>query len=385
MIGNKKPVLIVMALSAVLLAGAIIISLPGSNPTDEKGTLTGYIVDAADNSPLKGVTVTGTDQKGTRYTEHEYTDTTGADGFFSLELPPNDYKLDFEAEGYQSYVSSAAYTVKNEDTLEIRESFRLVALNSPQADGGQEDHPGESVPVVSPENAEGGQELPVSDDRVSYTVLCTDSTNGETIQKETFTGKIGATVSVDAQELDGYTSRYDELTKVLSGNETDNVFNFIYDPYEYEEPAVAPVSPADDLGAPSLFYNGHSYCAVRTGSITSFWQAQSFCSEHGGYLAIIDDAGENEALYDFVFYDCGYDSAYFGLTDDGSEGGWYWIDGTDAEYRYRNWLPGQPDNLRGTENYALFYYKDTPYKWNDGDFGMDAAGTVTFLIEWDSQ
>ena len=75
------------------------------------------------------------------------------------------------------------------------------------------------------------------------------------------------------------------------------------------------------------------------------------------------------------------ESAYFGFTDDGSEGEWYWVNGDNSQYK--NWLQGQPDNRRSREHYALFYYKDTPYKWNDGDFGKDEAGTVTFIVEWD--
>ena len=41
-------------------------------------------------------------------------------------------------------------------------------------------------------------------------------------------------------------------------------------------------------------------------------------------------------------------------------------------------------NWRNNEDYALFYYRDTPYKWNDGNFGKDEAGTVTFIVEWDN-
>ncbi|MDO5134210.1 MAG: lectin-like protein, partial [Eubacteriales bacterium] len=127
--------------------------------------------------------------------------------------------------------------------------------------------------------------------------------------------------------------------------------------------------------------NGHTYYAMRTGSIDSFWDAESYCEGRGGYLAVINNASENEALYDYVFYDRGYQSAYFGYTDEDSENNWYWIDG--SLNGYENWLKGQPDNSNGSEDYALFYYKDTAYKWNDGDFGKDSSGTVIFLIEWD--
>ena len=130
-----------------------------------------------------------------------------------------------------------------------------------------------------------------------------------------------------------------------------------------------------------LRYKGHTYYALRTESIDSFRDANQYCREHGGHLAVLSDAEENAAVYDYVFYDLKYESAYFGLTDDGSEGSWYWVDGTP--FSFESWLEGQPDGLGDTENYALFWYKDVPYKWNDGDFGKDAEGRVAFLIEWD--
>ena len=82
--------------------------------------------------------------------------------------------------------------------------------------------------------------------------------------------------------------------------------------------------------------------------------------------------------------DLGLEDAYFGLTDEKTEGQWEWVDG--SPYWYDNWLEGQPDNANDGEDYALFFYKDTPYTWNDGDFGKDHdTGTVVFLIEWNGQ
>ena len=209
--------------------------------------------------------------------------------------------------------------------------------------------------------------------------MCVSADTGKTLQKSVYTGKIGEDITLDAPVLPGLISKQDELTITLTENASENIMLFMY----YEENSEDSYEDADIPEDNVFYFNGHKYLAVRTSSITSFWEASSYCMSRGGYLASINSDAENRALYDYVFDDCGLESAYFGFTDDGSEGYWYWSNGDPVTYT--NWLVKQPDNLNGRENYALFYYDDTPYKWNDGDFGLDARGTVTFLIEWDTQ
>ena len=249
-----------------------------------------------------------------------------------------------------------------------------------------------TTPVADPQDLQGqDQETPSPDPQsvapdqntVEYSVVCIDSETGKTLQKNVYTGEIGEDITLDAPALPDLTPMQDALTITLTENVSENVMLFVY--YEeniedsYEDSYANVNIPDDNV----LYYNGHTYFAVRTSSITSFWDANAYCLSRGGYLASINSDAENRALYDYVFYDRGFESAYFGFTDDGSEDEWYWSNGDPVTYT--NWMAKQPDNLRGVENYALFYYEDTPYKWNDGDFGLDARGTVTFLIEWDTQ
>ena len=133
-----------------------------------------------------------------------------------------------------------------------------------------------------------------------------------------------------------------------------------------------------------LHYGGHKYYAYRSSDIDSFSDAKTFCEENGGYLAIINDEAENRTLYEYVFIDMGYESAYFGLTDEENEGIWKWVDG--SALTYENWKDGEPNDLNGVEEYALFYKDEPAWKWNDGDFGKDPpyTGDVIFLIEWNS-
>ncbi len=130
----------------------------------------------------------------------------------------------------------------------------------------------------------------------------------------------------------------------------------------------------------SFEYNGHHYNFYQKECDT--WEdAETYCENKGGHLAIIDSENENNKLYDFM-KSVGYESAYFGLTDVEKEGVWKNVDGTDP--KFVNWSDGEPNNERGIENYAMFYYKSPEYQWNDGDF---MHGTINdpaiFICEWD--
>lgn len=133
-----------------------------------------------------------------------------------------------------------------------------------------------------------------------------------------------------------------------------------------------------------LIYDGHTYAICETKVIDDFWDAQELCKEKKGNLAVINNEAENTKLYDYFISGLEKKSAYFGYTDYDNEGNWYWVtDSKDKKASYENWCE-KPNDLNGTEDYALFWYKDPPYTWNDGDFGKDSeTGTVTFIIEWD--
>lgn len=128
-----------------------------------------------------------------------------------------------------------------------------------------------------------------------------------------------------------------------------------------------------------LYYNGHTYSVIISSTINSFSDAEKYCKNLGGHLAIIDDDLENEQLYNYVFNNLKLKSAYFGLTDKNQEDEWKWVDG--SYLTYSNWTEGEPHDLGG-EDYALFYYKDYSGKWYDGDFGKN-PDTVNFICEWD--
>ena len=126
-------------------------------------------------------------------------------------------------------------------------------------------------------------------------------------------------------------------------------------------------------------YNGHHYYLFS--NMCETWEeAKTYCENMGGYLAIINDDAENIFLYDLM-KQAGHENAYFGLTDRETEGVWKCVDGSEPEYT--NWSYGEPNNERGVEHYAMFYYKSPEYQWNDGDFNHGTTNdNATFICEW---
>lgn len=126
----------------------------------------------------------------------------------------------------------------------------------------------------------------------------------------------------------------------------------------------------------AIEFNGHCY---KLYCVTMTWdEAEIFCESIGGHLAVITTPEENEFAF-LLMKESGYDSAYFGLTDQAEEGVWQWING--EEYIYKNWNLSEPNNQNGNEDYAMFYYKYDNGEWNDGDFNEEEEKAI--ICEWD--
>ncbi|MBO4779309.1 MAG: C-type lectin domain-containing protein [Selenomonadaceae bacterium] len=98
----------------------------------------------------------------------------------------------------------------------------------------------------------------------------------------------------------------------------------------------------------AYIYNKHSYYIYS--NVADTWEeAQAYCEARGGHLAVINDAAENTALFNYM-KDSGYNSAYFGLSDAANEGTWTWVNGDSSSYR--NWETGEPNNESSNEDYA---------------------------------
>lgn len=131
-------------------------------------------------------------------------------------------------------------------------------------------------------------------------------------------------------------------------------------------------------------YTGHLYefytlpeSEWESGPIT-WQQAEKRCEWKGGHLAVIESSTENFLLYSAMKAK-GYENAYFGFSDESSEGNWKWVDGTSTSYT--NWHSGEPSNQDGIEHYAMFYEKFQDGTWNDADGIIDAG--CAYICEWD--
>jgi hypothetical protein len=101
-------------------------------------------------------------------------------------------------------------------------------------------------------------------------------------------------------------------------------------------------------------FNGHQYYCSEGQS--TWKKAKEICENHGGYLAIINDANENSYLASQLVTS----AAYIGLSDHISEGNFKWIDGTG--FSYSNWYQNQPNNYQGYQDYVELL---STGEWND--------------------
>ena len=88
-------------------------------------------------------------------------------------------------------------------------------------------------------------------------------------------------------------------------------------------------------------------------------QARAHCQSQGGNLATISNMEENSAVANTI---SGY-SAWIGLNDMSSEGNFVWADGDDSTYR--NFLPGEPNEMGSEDCVEIFGTSPGFSYWND--------------------
>lgn len=129
-----------------------------------------------------------------------------------------------------------------------------------------------------------------------------------------------------------------------------------------------------------LKWNGHIYKFFKN---CDTWEtAKEYCESLGGHLATISSQEENDAVYDYLL-SCGYESAYFGYSDNIEEGSWYWVN--DEDISYTNWHSNEPNSENKYEDYAMFYWKFPDGTWNDNDFDESNENEEVFICEWDDE
>ena len=140
------------------------------------------------------------------------------------------------------------------------------------------------------------------------------------------------------------------------------------------------------------FYDGHTYAFYNAEDLglNSYAAVADFCRKQNGHLAVINNAEENEYLFDRV-KESFVKTTFFGYSDENEEGNWVWAEGNST---YTNWtvegdwdLPDNGSGYGGDEDYAEFNYErgkedwvPCDGTWNDAPF---RDNTDVFICEWD--
>lgn len=164
-----------------------------------------------------------------------------------------------------------------------------------------------------------------------------------------------------------YSGTKDEWEKISLVSSNDSLINATI---HYN--STGSVDIGESIGE-KFSFNGHTYQMFKLKNLTS-GDVISYCKKIGGYMAHINDAEENEFLKELICNN-NVKYAYFGYTDENTEGKWRWIDGKTSQYT--NWAAGEPNNEYGQEHYALINQKGY---WNDGKFENDASNSGVVII-----
>jgi len=108
--------------------------------------------------------------------------------------------------------------------------------------------------------------------------------------------------------------------------------------------------------------NGHEYEVVTAEGIT--WTAASTAAQSSGwYLATIGSSAENDFIESLLNSSLAERSHFWiGLTDQGTEGTYQWVDGTP--FSFTDWSAGEPNNS-GDEDYGAMDLRSGSWAWND--------------------
>ncbi|XP_059210520.1 macrophage mannose receptor 1-like [Centropristis striata] len=101
---------------------------------------------------------------------------------------------------------------------------------------------------------------------------------------------------------------------------------------------------------------GQDVTFVLTDFKMNWTEAQSYCRENHTDLASVRNQAENQKVYELV--PGRYTYVWIGLFRDS----WKWSDGSSSSFRH--WLPGQPDNSKGTEACAAADFSSSG-RWVD--------------------
>lgn len=145
-------------------------------------------------------------------------------------------------------------------------------------------------------------------------------------------------------------------------------------------------SRADDGTAIGLVVSSgpaeHSYTLVEQD--LTWAQAEAYCEDHGGYLACITSAEEDEKVKELV-RGSGCTVFWIGAMR-GSDGEFTWIDG--EKMAYTDWAAGEPNDDGGNEDVAAIFHTSEGIAWYDTLNDVSAyyrPDTMAFIMETEEE
>ncbi|XP_077574552.1 uncharacterized protein LOC144197789 [Stigmatopora nigra] len=111
---------------------------------------------------------------------------------------------------------------------------------------------------------------------------------------------------------------------------------------------------------PSGWKKFETSCYLTSTSKKTWYLSRNNCQSKGADLVIINSNDEKEFVNGLL---SGATEGWIGLTDDGVEGHWKWVDGTPLTLSF--WADDQPNSFDGDQDCVEFWHRSSGGKWND--------------------
>ncbi|XP_032868182.1 CD209 antigen-like protein E [Amblyraja radiata] len=113
-----------------------------------------------------------------------------------------------------------------------------------------------------------------------------------------------------------------------------------------------------NLQCPTKWIAFDESCYFISNTKASWHNGQQYCSLHGGNLLVINNPNEQT----FISLSTKHEYFWIGLSENGTETNWQWVDGTALNTSATDWNEGEPNNAGAGEDCVEIQIAG---KWND--------------------
>ncbi|XP_057698485.1 C-type lectin domain family 4 member M-like isoform X2 [Corythoichthys intestinalis] len=116
---------------------------------------------------------------------------------------------------------------------------------------------------------------------------------------------------------------------------------------------------------PSNWKKFDTSCYFASKTKDTWYSSRDFCKNKKAHLVIINSHEEMKFVNN-LFSSPGIEKIWIGLTDQGVEGHWVWMDGTPLSLQF--WAVGQPNRYSDNQDCGEFWYRSSGNaEWNDAN------------------